>query len=205
MASSKSKKISDVSIKSKKSKEIESNESRVVNGDMSQNLIKYGIIFMIIGYLICMILTINYALQTNIAVDDLQSSLLGVEYNQDDYHNIKSMSSGLAISVVIFVVVALVLAIVWLFIRNSSNMTIFVSYIVTFVVIVSFPIAFLALAGGINSEISKFTALNITQLNDSIDNVKMNNNNVIVTSTLGLIFSIGLIVMFVFYREPDML
>lgn len=208
MASSR-KKIKHVSVKKNKQVNTENvkheDKNEMLNEENTNKLIKFGTIFLIIGYVICMILTINYSIQTNIAVDELFTTMVGQTFNNDDYNKLKNYSHSLVVTVGVFLLTIIIVLITCLFLKNSNKLTILICYIVILTVMILFPVILLSFASRIVKEINNLQSETKTlEDNDSFDNVTRNNNNVIITSILGLIFAIILVVLFSVYKFPEL-
>ena len=170
--------------------------------DMIVNGIKYVIL---LGYIICTILLVNYGFQSNIAAADLVDILEKCQgYDEEYATNLKQKTQGFVTTIAIYVFIIIILSAACLFLYFTENKVMVrrVVFTVTIVIMIVFTITFLGLVGAANKNLDNLES-SITETCSDVTSagialVRNNVRSVAITASLTLIFSFSILFIFIY-------
>lgn len=181
-------------------------EEKTANGK-KVHLIVNGVKYLVIlGYIVCLILTLNYGIQSNVTTQNLYDTLVANngEYSEEYYNSLKKNTQGMVttvgVSVLFIALCACACACVLLW--KSNRLLRIVLLGGTLIVMFIFTVAFLGLVGAANKHLtSLYTSYGPDPgelIKSAHQEVSTNVQAVAITSALGLLFTLLLIAGFVY-------
>jgi hypothetical protein len=170
----------------------------VING------IKYVIL---LAYVVCIILVVNYGFQSNIAAADLLDML--TKCNKNDYTeeyaiSLKQKTQGFVttIAIYVFMIVILGAICIFLYLTESKIMVRRVIFTVTIVIMIIFTITFVGLVSASNKNLDSLESSIKGECKETtevgIANVRNSVRSVAITASLSMIFSFAILFIFIY-------